>query len=208
MARTLIRLFLDTVATWHKPAQFLRRGERGWEAISADRALADVESLGLGLRHLGIRRGDRVALISENRYEWVVADLAILGLGAVTVPIYATLTPEQCRAILADSETRAVFVSNAVQLAKIRAVQRDLPQLEFIIPMEPALAEGPSRGAGISSPAAGRWRAPPTRCSSARKPTSPSPTTSPPSSTPRARPANPRARCSPTPTSRPTPRRA
>jgi len=143
MARTLIRLFLDTVATWHKPAQFLRRGEQGWEAISADRALADVESLGLGLRHLGIRRGDRVALISENRYEWVVADLAILGLGAVTVPIYATLTPEQCRAILADSETRAIFVSNAVQLAKVRAVQRDLPKLEFIIPIEPALAEGP-----------------------------------------------------------------
>jgi long-chain acyl-CoA synthetase len=144
MARTLIRLFLDTVATWHKPAQFLRRGEQGWEAISADRALADVESLSLGLRHLGIRRGDRVALISENRYEWVVADLAILGLGAVTVPIYATLTPEQCRAILADSGTRAIFVSNAVQLAKIRGIRRDLPQLELIIPMEPALAEGPA----------------------------------------------------------------
>ncbi|TFG87927.1 MAG: hypothetical protein E4H17_03065, partial [Gemmatimonadales bacterium] len=143
MARTLIRLFLDAVATWDKPAQFLRCGERGWEAISPDRALADVESLGLGLRHLGIRRGDRVALISENRYEWVVADLAILGIGAVTVPIYATLTPEQCRAILADSEARAIFVSNAFQLAKIRAVQRDLPKLEFIVPIDPALAEGP-----------------------------------------------------------------
>ena len=143
MARTLIRLFLDAVTTWHKPAQFMRRGERGWESISADRALTDVECLGLGLRHLGIRRGDRVALISENRYEWVVADLAILGLGAVTVPIYATLTPEQCRTILADSETRAIFVSNTVQLAKVRAVQRDLPKLEFIIPIDPALAEGP-----------------------------------------------------------------
>ena len=143
MARTLIRLFLDTVATWHRPAQFLRRGEQGWEAISADRALADVESLGLGLRYLGIHPGDRVALISENRYEWVVADLAILGLGAVTVPIYATLTPEQCRAILVDSETRAIFASNTVQLAKIRAIRGDLPKLEFIIPIEPALAEGP-----------------------------------------------------------------
>jgi long-chain acyl-CoA synthetase len=143
MARTLIRLFLDAVATWHKPAQFLRRGEQGWESISADHALADIESLGLGLRHLGIRPGDRVALISENRYEWVVADLAILGLGAVTVPIYATLTPEQCRAILADSGTRAIFASNAAQLAKIRAVQRDLPKLEFIIPIDTGLAEGP-----------------------------------------------------------------
>jgi len=136
MARTLIRLFLDTVATWHKPAQFLRRGERGWEAIPADRALAEVESLGLGLRHLGIRRGERVALLAENRYEWAVSDLAILGLGAVTVPIYATLTPEQCRAILADSEARAIIVSDAAQLAKIRTVRKDLPLLEFVIPME------------------------------------------------------------------------
>ena len=143
MARTLIRLFLDTVATWHQPAQFLRRGEHGWEAISADRALAYVESLSLGLRHLGVRRGERVALLSENRYEWAVADLAILGLGAVTVPVYATLTSEQCRAILADSEARAVIVSNAEQLAKIRAVQPGLPRLEFIIPMEPVPPEGP-----------------------------------------------------------------
>jgi long-chain acyl-CoA synthetase len=143
MARTLIRLFLDTVTTWRKPVQFLRRSGQGWEGISAERALTDVESLGLGLRHLGIRRGDRVALLSENRYEWVVADLAILGLGAVTVPIYATLTPEQCRAILADSEARAVIVSNAAQLSKIRAVGRTLPRLEFTIPMDPGLADGP-----------------------------------------------------------------
>ena len=54
-------------------------------------------------------RGERVAILSENRYEWVVADLAIVGQGAVTVPIYATLTPDQCRAILADSGSRVVL---------------------------------------------------------------------------------------------------
>jgi len=141
MARTLIRLFLDAVATWHKPAQFLRRGEHGWEAISADRALADVENLGLGLRHLGLRAGDRVALLSENRYEWALADLALVGLGAVTVPVYPTLTAEQCRFILQHAEVRGVIVSTAEQLAKIRAVQRELPRLELIIPMEPLPAE-------------------------------------------------------------------
>jgi long-chain acyl-CoA synthetase len=141
MSRTLIRLFQDTVATWHKPAQFLRRGARGWEPISADRAMTDVESLGLGLRHLGITRGDRIALLSENRYEWVVADLAILGIGAVTVPIYATLTAEQCRDLLARSRARAVFVSDAAQLAKIRSVRAQLPHLEFVIPIEPVPPE-------------------------------------------------------------------
>ena len=143
MARTLIRLFFDTVGTWHKPVQFLRRRDTGWESIPAERALADVESLGLGLRHLGIRRGDRVALLSENRYEWVVSDLAIMGFGAVTVPVYSTLTAEQCRHILADAGARAVILSDAAQLAKVRTIQRDLPGLEFIIPMEPQPAGGP-----------------------------------------------------------------
>jgi long-chain acyl-CoA synthetase len=143
MARTLIRLFLDTVATWQKPNQFMRSREHGWETISADRALNDVESLGLGLRHLCIGRGDRVAILSESRYEWAVADLAIVGIGAVTVPVYATLPPEQCRHILADSEARAVIVSNAEQLAKIRAIQHELPRLECIIPMEVVPLQGP-----------------------------------------------------------------
>jgi long-chain acyl-CoA synthetase len=144
MARTLIRLFFDTVATWRKPVQFLRRGERGWEAISADHALADVESLGLGLRHLGLQRGDRVALLAENRYEWAVADLAILGIGAVTVPVYPTLTAAQCRTILAHSGARGAIVSNAAQMAKIRSVQETLPQLDFAIPMDPVPAASPA----------------------------------------------------------------
>ncbi len=143
MARTLVRLFFDTVGTWHKPVQFLRHRDTGWEPIPAERAVADVESLGLGLRSLGIRRRDRVALLSENRYEWVVADLAIMGIGAVTVPIYATLTPEQTRYILADSGARAVILSDAAQLAKIRAVQRELPALELIVPIEPQAAGSP-----------------------------------------------------------------
>ncbi len=143
MARTLVRLFFDTVETWRKPAQFLRRRDTGWEAIPAERAQADVESLGLGLRSLGIRRGDRVALLSENRYEWVVSDLATMGLGAATVPVYATLTAEQTRHILADSGARAVILSDASQMAKLRAVQRDLPALELILPMEPQAAASP-----------------------------------------------------------------
>ena len=144
MARTLIRLFLDAVETWHKPAQYMRRGEHGWEAIPADRALADVESLALGLRHLGITHGERVAILAENRYEWVVADLAIVGQGAVTVPIYATLTPDQCRAILADSGARAVIVSNAEQLAKVRVARAALPELRTVVVMDPVPDPGPS----------------------------------------------------------------
>ena len=70
MARTLIRIFLDTVEKFDKPALFQRKTASGWESISSRAARADVESLAHGLASLGIGRGDRVALISENRYEW------------------------------------------------------------------------------------------------------------------------------------------
>jgi long-chain acyl-CoA synthetase len=142
MSRTLIRLFQDTVARWHKPAQFLRRGEHGWESISADRALTDVEAMGTGLLDLGLRRGDRVAIISSNRYEWVVADLAAVGIGAVTVPIYATLTADQCREILAAAGVKLVFVSDAEQAAKIRAIRSALPDLAWLVAMDPIALEG------------------------------------------------------------------
>lgn len=143
MARTLIRLLLDTVETWHKPAQYMRRRDDGWESIPADRVLDDVADLALGLRQLGIGRGERVAILSENRYEWVVADLAIVGQGAVTVPIYTTLTTEQCRTILADSGTRAIVVSNPELLAKVRAIRAGLPALEAVVVMDPVPDAGP-----------------------------------------------------------------
>ena len=97
MAKSLIRIFLDTVAQQPKSALFMRRvgdiaGHGRWESLSSERARSDVESLALGLAALGVRRGDRVALLSENRYEWAVTDLATLGQGAVTVPIYPTHT--------------------------------------------------------------------------------------------------------------------
>jgi len=100
MPRTLTGIFLDAVDRYRKPDQFVRHRGGRWEPIPAEAALAEVESLALGLRALGVERGDRVGLVSETRYEWAVADLAILGLGAVTVPLYASSTAEQCRFIL------------------------------------------------------------------------------------------------------------
>jgi long-chain acyl-CoA synthetase len=141
LPKTLIRLFLDAVETRNLPAQFMRRGASGWESIPAARALADVEGLALGLAGMGVRRGDRVALLSENRYEWAVTDLAVLGLGAVTVPIYPTLTAQQVRHVLRDSGARIAVVSTPAQLDKVRQVAGTLPALEAIVAMEPAPPE-------------------------------------------------------------------
>ncbi len=142
MPKTLIRIFLDSVEQYRKPAHFMRRlpdtaGRGRWESLSSERARTDVEGLALGLTALGVRRGDRVALLSENRYEWPITDLATLGLGAVTVPIYPTLTAPQVRYILENAEARVCVVSSAAQLEKLLAVADSLPRLASIVVMDP-----------------------------------------------------------------------
>ena len=142
MAKTLIRIFLDSVEQHRKPALFMRRrsdsaGRGRWESIPAERVRADVEALALGLASLGVRRGERVALLSENRVEWAITDLATLGQGAVTVPIYPTLTAPQVRYILENAEARVCVVSSPAQLEKILAVADQLPRLASIVVMDP-----------------------------------------------------------------------
>jgi long-chain acyl-CoA synthetase len=138
LAGTLIGIFLETVARYHKPAQFMSKRAGRWESIAGDTALAEVESLGLGLSALGIQPGDRVAILSETRYEWAIADLAILGIGAVTVPLYASLTAEQCRFILEDSEAVAAVVSAPAQLEKLHLLADRLPRLRSFVHIDPA----------------------------------------------------------------------
>jgi long-chain acyl-CoA synthetase len=138
MALTLIGIFQETVETHRKPAQFIRKTPQGWEQLSAERARTDVESLALALRELGIAPGDRVALVSENRYEWAVTDLAVVGMGAVLVPIYPTLTAEQCRYILADAEVKVAVASSLAQLDKLRSATAGLAHVRHRVVMEPA----------------------------------------------------------------------
>ena len=90
-----------------------------------------------GLIDLGINPGDRVAILSENRYEWLVADHAILSCGAADVPLHAPLTAPQTAYQLAHSEARGIFVSGQAQADKIAAICDSLPALEFIVSFEP-----------------------------------------------------------------------
>lgn len=142
MPKTLIRIFLDSVEQHRKSAHFMRRlpdtaGRGRWESLSSERARRDVESLAMGLAALGVRRGERVALLSENRYEWAITDLATLGQGAVTVPIYPTLTAPQVRYILDNAEARVCVVSTTAQLEKLLAVADSLPRLATIVVLDP-----------------------------------------------------------------------
>lgn len=134
------------------PGPALMRRCRGdaVEEYSAQELFERIRDLGLGLGALGVEPGDRVAILSDSRPEWVVADLAALAAGAVTAPIYPTLPEGQVRYILADSGARAAVVADETQAAKVRAVWGELPALSALVVMDPApgAAQGPADAAG------------------------------------------------------------
>jgi long-chain acyl-CoA synthetase len=116
-----------------------KRGGR-WTPI-AYRELADrVHDFSLGLCELGVRHGDRVAILSENRPEWAITDYACLAARAADVPIYPTLPARQAEYILRDSGAVAVVVSTAAQLEKVRSVRERLPSLAHVIGLDPDTA--------------------------------------------------------------------
>lgn len=90
-----------------------------WHSISAFGFYRRVVGVAKALKSWGIKRGDRVAILSENRPEWAIADFATLLIGAASVPIYATLTSEQCTQLLANSGARVIFVSSPQQWKKV-----------------------------------------------------------------------------------------
>jgi len=103
-----------------------------------------LRDLALGLESLGIAAGDRVVIMSESRPEWLIADLAILTLGAVTVPVYSTLAAAQARYIVQDAGARVAFVSTAEQLEKLQSVRHQLPALEAVVVFDGVAAGSPS----------------------------------------------------------------
>src|SRR6185295_10847367 len=114
------------------------------ETWSSQEVFERIRDLSLGLGALGVGSGDRVAIISESRPEWIVSDLAILAGGAVTVPIYPTLSGAHARYILEDSGARVAIVSTRLQLEKVQEIRHHIPGLQAVVVMEPAAASAAS----------------------------------------------------------------
>jgi long-chain acyl-CoA synthetase len=112
-----------TVAMWKTGTE--------WKPISSQQMYGRVRATVELLQSWGIQRGDRVALVSENRWEWPVLDFAVLAIGAIDVPLYQTLTPEQMGYILRDAGAKAVFVSSKQQFGKLVAAG-EIPSLEHV----------------------------------------------------------------------------
>ena len=123
-----------------KPFLWAKRDGR-YGSVSWAAAARDVRRLALGLRSLGIGRGERVGLVSENRPEWIIADLAIMTAGAITVPAYVTHTVEDHRHVFANSGARAVFVSKPALSARVLAAANQVDTVHSVIAIEPAAGQ-------------------------------------------------------------------
>jgi long-chain acyl-CoA synthetase len=118
------------------PAMRFKAGEE-WKDISYAELGETIKEVALGLIDLGIQPGDKVSILAHTRPEWTYACFGILTAGGALVTIYQTNSPEECQYVLHHSDSRAVFVENAAQLAKIRQIEDQCPELEHVIVLEP-----------------------------------------------------------------------
>ena len=123
-----------------KPFLWAKREGR-YQPLSWAAAARDVRLLARGLRALGIGAGDRVALVAESRPEWVIADLAIISAGAITVPAYVTNTVEDHRHVFATSGARAAIVSKPSLSARVLAAANQVDSVRTVIAIEPAAGQ-------------------------------------------------------------------
>jgi long-chain acyl-CoA synthetase len=126
---------LLTVCAHPRERVMLQRKVLGWVPISSSELYRNVVGMARALESWGIGKGDRVAILSENRPEWTIADFATLSLSGVSVPIYSTQTAEQTAFILNDSGARLIVVSNRAQLEKVLTIQAHT-SLERIVVMD------------------------------------------------------------------------
>jgi long-chain acyl-CoA synthetase len=158
---TLNRLFFRALDQYRRSDALLKRSGPGrWEPVSHDEIRERTRHIALGLGSLGIKAGDRVAILSENRCEWTLVDWACLTSGVVDVPIYATLPADQIPYMLVDSGAVAIFVSSLAQAEKVATIRGRCPELRYVIAFEEearpdadmTLRELEARGAALDSP--------------------------------------------------------
>ena len=131
---TLADIFFASIAHDLERHVVFKRGS-AWQVISSRQLYGYVATLARILKQWGIHKGDRVAILSENRPEWMIADFACVTTGIIDVPIYATLTADQTLYLLQNSGARVIFVSTLEQLRKVQSIQAQT-SLEKIVVMD------------------------------------------------------------------------
>jgi long-chain acyl-CoA synthetase len=141
-ARNLVAL-LERQARERAAAPAVKHKRDGrWQDVSWSELARRARDVADGLAAIGVRPGDRIAVLGDTNLEWMLADLGTLGAGAITATIYQSNQPEECRYIIEDSGARFVFCDSAAQVAKVRQVRDRLPKLEGIIRGQGPAADG------------------------------------------------------------------
>lgn len=159
---TLNQIFFMSIRQYDKPDAMLVRVQGQWRPISHGTIRERVRRIALGLRRLGVNPGDRVAILSENRPEWALADWACLTSGVTDVPIYPSLPAEQIPFLLVDSGAVVAFVSTQAQAEKLTSIRGRAPTLRTVVAFDEAaapyaditLARLEQQGAALDTPAA------------------------------------------------------
>src|SRR3989442_10921634 len=153
---SLTRCLLDAVDRYRNPRSLMYKAGNRWESLSAAEMLRRIAGLSLALAELGVKPGDRVGLFSPNRPEWHIVDFAILGLGAINVPIYFNESPERMAYILNHSGTKVVITAGSEQARRLLACRERLGAVEqVIVAGAPPEIDGEGRSSENLSPAAG-----------------------------------------------------
>src|ERR1700709_2650689 len=134
-SKTLAGLLVRSAELYgSRPAVRYKEGG-AWVDRSFPQVLEIAKPLALGVVALGVEKGARGSLLGNTRPEWTYFDYAALSIGATVVPIYQTNSPEECAYVLENSDAKVVVVEDSEQLAKIREVRAELPQLEQVVMM-------------------------------------------------------------------------
>jgi len=137
--RTLVDIFRN-LANYQKPDLLLYKKDGAWMPVSTRDFMERVQAISAALEGLGVKPGDRVALLSENRPEWAITDFACQCYGAILVPIFPTMVSEQAEYLLRDSGSVVAFCSTTVQVQKVLDARPTCPALKHVVMFdEPAV---------------------------------------------------------------------
>ena len=131
--KNLGEMFLTVCEKLNDHPAYMFKKEGSYQSISFKEASQNFKQIAGGLASLGVKQGNKVAILSENRLEWALTDYAILSLGAISVPIYPSLLPNQVEYILKDSESIVVICSNKETFSKVGNVQKNCPDLKSVV---------------------------------------------------------------------------
>ncbi len=132
MIDTLSKIFLNLEKNHQKEALMLAKKNGQYQPISTADFARRVRNISSGLKASGLNKGDKLVILSENRPEWVMVDVATVSQGGVTVPVYTNLTPDQIKYIINDSEAKFLVCSTQKLWNKVALIRPELPRIENI----------------------------------------------------------------------------